>query len=132
MRLWKRCVLFCVGGTAYLGLELLWRGWTHGSMFAAGGLCFLLIGHLTEMARPKSLPVQTLLGAGVITMVELAAGLMVNRSYQVWDYRGLPLNFLGQICLPFCLLWIPVSLGANLCYRLVSGALERWSNPSSR
>lgn len=132
MRLWKRCALFCVGGTAYLGLELLWRGWTHGSMFAAGGLCFLLIGHLTEMARPKSLPVQTLLGAGVITMVELAAGLMVNRSYQVWDYRGLPLNFLGQICLPFCLLWIPVSLGANLCYRLVSGALERWSNPSSR
>lgn len=88
MRLWKRCVLFCVGGTAYLGLELLWRGWTHGSMFAAGGLCFLLIGHLTEMARPKSLPVQTLLGAGVITMVELAAGLMVNRSYQVWDYRA--------------------------------------------
>lgn len=132
MRLWKRCVLFCVGGTAYLGLELLWRGWTHGSMFAAGGLCFLLIGHLTELARPGSLMVQTLLGAGVITMVELAAGLVVNRGYQVWDYRGLPLNFLGQICLPFCLLWIPVSLGANLCYRLVSGALEKRSGQSSR
>ena len=132
MRLWKRCVLFCVGGMAYLGLELLWRGWTHGSMFVAGGLCFLLIGHLTELARPKSLPVQTLLGAGIITMVELAAGLVVNRSYQVWDVRGLPLNFLGQICLPFCLLWVPVSLGANLCYRLVSSALERRSGQSSR
>ena len=48
-------------------------------------------------------------GAGVITILELAAGLLVNRRHQVWDYSALPGNFLGQICLPFSLLWIPVS-----------------------
>jgi len=45
----------------------------------------------------------------MITAVELGVGLLVNRDYRVWDYRGLPMNYRGQICLPFSLLWIPVS-----------------------
>ena len=31
----KKCLLFCIGGGAYVGLELLWRGYSHISMFAA-------------------------------------------------------------------------------------------------
>mgnify|MGYP007039094459 CR=1 FL=1 len=34
----------------------------------------------------------------IITTVELAAGLIFNRDYAVWDYRGIPGNFCGQIC----------------------------------
>ena len=50
-----------------------------------------------------------------ITGVELLTGLLVNRDYHVWDYRTLPGNFKGQVCLPFSLLWIPVaSLGMEL------------------
>jgi uncharacterized membrane protein len=49
-------------------------------------------------------------------MVEYAAGLLVNRSYGVWDYRDVPLNIHGQICLPFCLLWVPIGLGAMVFY----------------
>jgi len=45
----------------------------------------------------------------MITAVELATGLLVNRDHHIWDYRSLPLNYQGQICLPFSLLWIPVS-----------------------
>ena len=59
-----------------------------------------------------------------ITALELVTGLIVNRNYSVWDYRTAPFNFLGQICLPFSLLWIPVSLLGLLIYngadRLVS------------
>ncbi len=109
MSIWKRCVLFCLGGAGYVGLELCWRGWSHLSMFLAGGLCFLLIGHLGEVEPKLPLPLRILAGAAIITMVELGIGLVVNRSYQVWDYRGQPGNFLGQICPRFCLLWIPVS-----------------------
>ena len=116
MRIWKKAVLFYLGGCVYMGLELLWRGWSHGSMFLAGGLCFLLIGHLGEMARPLPLYWRMIVGAGIITMVELAAGLLVNREYQVWDYRDQPGNLWGQICPQFILLWIPVALAAMALY----------------
>ena len=81
-------------------------------MFLAGGSCFLLLGKL-ERTRPRlPLPLRGITGAGIITMVELLAGLIFNRDYKVWDYRRLPFNFHGQICLRFFLLWIPLSLGA--------------------
>ena len=102
-------------------LELLWRGWSHGSMFLAGGTCFLLLGTLDRLRTP--LPVKAVLGAGVITAVELMTGLLFNRDYRVWDYRAMPLSFQGQICLPFSLLWIPVGLGAMLLYRKLDHAL---------
>ena len=117
MKLWKKLFLFCLGGTAYMGLELLWRGWSHGSMFLAGGCAFLLLGKLQQLAPP--LPIRAAMGAGIITLVEYAAGLLFNRQYTVWDYRGQPLNLHGQICLPFTLLWVPVALGAMALYGLI-------------
>ena len=112
---------FLLGGFGYVGLELLWRGRSHYSMFLAGGICFLLLGKLNRVKPRISMPLRCLAGAGVITAVELIAGLIFNRQYQVWDYRHAPFNFLGQICLPFTLLWIPVSFGAYLLHH----ALER-------
>lgn len=102
----KIAALFSLGGSAYVGLELLWRGRSHISMFGAGGMCFLLLGRL----RMLPLPVRAAAGAGVITAVELGTGLLVNREYRVWDYRQLPGNYKGQICPGFAVLWIPVSL----------------------
>jgi uncharacterized membrane protein len=102
-----------------MGLELLWRGWSHGSMFLAGGLCFLLLGQLNRMQPRLPLLLRALAGAGIITMVEYAAGLLINRDYAVWDYRALPLNYHGQICLSFCLLWIPVALSAMTVYDIL-------------
>ena len=119
MKYWKTPALFVLGGAGYVTLELLWRGWSHISMFLAGGSCFLLLGRLERLPWP--LPARWAAGAGTVTAVELATGLLVNREFAVWDYRGLPLNFLGQICLPFTLLWIPVSAGAMGIYR----ALDR-------
>ena len=118
MKIGKPLYLFSWGGFGYLGLELLWRGWTHPAMFFAGGTCFLLLGRLDRL--PISPSGKALSGAGVITGVELLTGLLVNRSYQIWDYRSAPYNFKGQICLPYTLLWIPVSLGGIVLYRWLS------------
>lgn len=107
-----------------MALELLWRGWSHGSMFLAGGLCFLLIGHLNDVRPRLPLLPRAAAGALIVTAVELAMGLVVNRSYQVWDYRDQPLNFLGQVCPVFSLLWIPVALAALGLYSLLDSALE--------
>ena len=117
----KYPLLFCAGGLGYLGLELIWRGWTHPTMFFAGGTCFLLLGRLT------SLPpwAKAVTGAGIITAVELAAGLLMNRRYTVWDYRSAPLNFLGQICLPYSLLWMPVGLAGAEAYRYLDKKMMR-------
>ena len=122
MRLFKGVALFLMGGTGYVTLEYLWRGRSHGSMFLAGGTCFLLLGKLDKLSLP--LPLRGILGTGIITGVELLAGLIFNRDYRVWDYRHLPANFLGQICLRFSLLWIPVSLGAMGLYRRIAEKME--------
>ena len=124
MKIWKKAVLFYLGGCAYMLLELLWRGWSHGSMFLAGGLCFLLIGGLNEVRPRLPLPLRVGVGALIVTAVELGMGLAVNRSYQVWDYRDQPGNFLGQICPEFTLLWLPVALLALGLYSLLDTALE--------
>lgn len=117
MKIGKRILLFCIGGLGYVSLECLWRGWSHRSMFLAGGSCFMLLGKLNSLRPRLILPLRALVGAGIITMVELLAGLLFNRDYQVWDYRSQPANYYGQICLPFFLLWIPLSLLAMLLFQ---------------
>ena len=119
MRYFKKLTMFGLGGTLYTLLELLWRGRSHSSMFLLGGGCFLMLGRLRRLRLP--LPVKLLLGSAGITAGELATGLLVNRNFAVWDYRPQPLNFLGQICLGFSLLWIPVSLLGMWIY----GAMEK-------
>lgn len=114
--IWKICFLFYLGGMCYAGLELLWRGFTHWSMFVLGGICFVLVGNLKRLRPGKRLSVRVTEAALLITLLELGCGLLVNRSYRVWDYRNMPLNVRGQICLPFTLLWIPVSFVAMLLY----------------
>ena len=101
MTIWRKSVLFYLGGCCYMGLEMLWRGRTHGSMFVAGGLSFVLLGQLPRLP----LPLRAALGAGVITLVELGVGLIANRNYAVWDYRGMPGNLWGQICPLYSFLW---------------------------
>lgn len=130
MKFIKKAAMFLFGGGSYVGIELLWRGRSHSSMFFAGGLCFLLLGRL-DKARPRlPLGLRGFAGAGVVTMVELAMGLLVNRKYTVWDYRDQWLNFHGQICLPFYFLWVPLSLCAMSLYKV----MDRWlsSGPSPR
>ena len=122
-------MLFYTGGATYLSLELLYRGRSHGSMFLAGGLCFLLIGHLNRVNPRLPLPLRALVGAGIVTMVELGAGMAVNRNYQVWDYRDQPGNFMGQICPVFSALWIPLSLLAALLFRQMETRLEQKMSP---
>lgn len=128
MKAMGKLALFCLGGGGYVGLELLYRGYSHISMFAAGGICFLLLGQLERRHLP--VPVRAVAGGAAITAVELAAGLLVNREYQIWDYRQQPGNVLGQICPQFFLLWMLLSLGAMEVYRLAAGLGQKMPSPS--
>ena len=123
MEILRKTALGAMGGGAYVGLEYLWRGYSHGSMFAAGGICFLLLG---QVRRTPAL-IRPILGAAVITGVELVTGLLVNQNYQVWDYRRNPGNFLGQICPAYTLLWLPLSLVAMALYPHADRLVRRFT-----
>ena len=46
-------VLAVIGGVVYMGIETLWRGYTHWSMGVLGGVCFALIGLLVSGKKRK-------------------------------------------------------------------------------
>lgn len=124
MGFWKRCLMFCLGGSAYVGLEFLWRGRSHSSMFFLGGACFLVIGKLSHILERTSAFVRALAYGASVTALELATGLVVNRRHRVWDYRDIRWNYRGQICLLYSLLWMPVSLFAGALYRITEKRLS--------
>lgn len=109
----KQIVLWGIGGMMYILLELLWRGYSHWTMFILGGICFVILGELNEVI-PWEMPLwkQALIGTVVVTVLELAAGYIVNicLGWRIWDYGSQPGNLWGQICPLYTLLWIPVSI----------------------
>lgn len=112
----KRLTLFLAGGAAYALLEVCWRGYTHWTMFVLGGAMFLILGELNENILEWDTPLllQGVIGAIIVTAAELLAGVVLNLwlGLGIWDYSGIPFNFLGQVCLPFSLLWVLVSIAA--------------------
>lgn len=44
----KTAILFVFGGLVYFGLEVLFRGHSHWTMFVLGGFLFLILGELNE------------------------------------------------------------------------------------
>lgn len=109
--MFKNLILFAFGGIAYVIIELLWRGWSHRFMFILGGLCFVLVGLINEK-RSIPLPLQMLIAAVIITSLEFIAGYIVNikLNLNIWSYSDLPYNIMGQVCLPYALLWFSLSL----------------------
>ncbi|HHV32785.1 putative ABC transporter permease [Caproiciproducens sp. LBM24188] len=115
----KRAFLFLTGGTIYPTLEIAARGRTDFSMAVAGGLCLCLIDQICNN-RIKNEPIfiRCAAGSAIITSVEFIIGVIVNivLKMDVWDYSAMPLNILGQICLPFSLLWFVATIPAmGLC-----------------
>ena len=117
----KRYEFFCVfltGGIVYTIVEIAWRGYSHWSMTIVGGICFLLIHLLNGLLTKKKTAVEFLLkcvlGGAVITLIELAAGVLLNirLGLDVWDYSDVYGNLWGQTCPSYTLAWIAVSAPA--------------------
>lgn len=115
--LFKYLILFAVGAVLYAAIEILWRGHTHWTMAVLGGICFLICGAVNEyLSWETPLPLQCLICAVLITAAELSAGMILNvrMGLAIWDYSGLPFNFMGQICLGYSCLWYLLALAAIL------------------
>ncbi len=110
----KWLMMFGIGGGVYVLLELWFRGRSHISMFFAGGLSSALIfsGCCVGKRKKMCLFRKCAIGSAIITAVEFLTGVVVNLwlRLKVWDYSALPCNLLGQVCLPFSLLWFLLTL----------------------
>ena len=99
-KLLKYYTLGTLGGTVYVFIELMWRGYSHWSMFLLGGICFIALGLINEVI-PWEMPLtaQMFIGCIIITALEFITGCIVNLwlGWDVWDYSNLPCNLLGQI-----------------------------------
>ena len=108
----KEFIIFIIFGLMYVTIELLYRGHTHYSMFIVGGICGVLIGLINDNTPDMPLLPQCVLGAVIITVIELLTGLFLNiyLGLNVWDYSNQPFNFMGQICPQFCIIWCILSI----------------------
>lgn len=99
---------FLLGGSAYCTIEVLYRGRTHFSMFFAGGIILATFIYVERMYGDKPIWQKCLFGALYITAVEFIIGVVFNLllNMNVWDYSHTPMNILGQICVPFTLIWL--------------------------
>ena len=107
-------LLWTWGGTAYFLLEVAYKtlrgeperiSWT--MLVLAILLCIPVERAGEELPWDMKLSVQALICAGLVTLVELAAGLVLNvwLDLGIWDYSRLPFNLWGQICPQFAAIW---------------------------
>ena len=117
--------LWLAGGTIYYMFEILFRGFSHISMFILGGICmdfFALQGKACHWKEP--LWKQVIRSTIFVIAGEFITGIIVNKwlKLKVWDYSDQPFHLFGQICLPFAVIF------SGLCTLgiLLSGYLLHW------
>ena len=103
-RLLEYGILWILGGTLYYGIEILYRGYSHWTMFVLGGICMMFFAF---QGFGDALWKQVLRSIIFVTSCEFITGMIVNKylGWNVWDYSKMPLDIMGQICLPFTLLF---------------------------
>ena len=113
MKYLRPFVLFMVGFCVYITIEVCFRGFSYPLMGVCGGVILLIIDSLNErISWNMDLLVQGCIGSLVATLFEFVIGgicLLCNFNL-MWDYSNMPFNLFGVVCLPFSLLWIPISI----------------------
>lgn len=121
----KYLFFFLLGGSIYYMMEIIFRGYSHASMFIVGGIAYILIGIINEyFPWDMYIETQAFIGVSTVLVLEFISGCILNLwlKLNVWDYSNQFGNILGQVCLLFAIIWIPVVLYAILlddCVRYI-------------
>lgn len=117
--------LWTVGGCLYYTIEIIFRGFSHWSMFVLGGICLLFFGAQGMAVKWRDpLWLQVLRCTIFVTACEFITGMIVNKwmQWNVWDYSDQLFHIFGQICLPFAILFS----GLSTIGIFLSGYLLYW------
>lgn len=120
MKLSQGIIAFMMGYFIYSMIEIINRGYTHWTMALTGGIVLTIL-YAVNSRRTMTLIKSCFVGAVIITFIEFTVGVFVNlvMGWNVWDYSMVPMNFLGQICLPFSGIWFLLCIPAYfLCYAI--------------
>ena len=106
MKLSQGLFAFLMGFFLYSLIEIVGRGYTHWTMALTGGGVLAILYALNSRTA-ISLIKSCIFGSLIITAIEFSVGVFDNliMGWNVWDYSDMPLNLLGQICLPFSVGW---------------------------
>lgn len=104
--------LWTVGGIIYYAIEMIFRGYSHWTMFLLGGICLLFFA-IQQKAVKWQDPfwIQVLRCTVFVTCSEFTTGIIVNKwlNWEVWDYSDQPFQLFGQICPLFIFLFSMLS-----------------------
>ncbi len=116
-KIYKILVLWFLIGTIYYALEGIWHirsgGYANIVMLPIGGLCGICIGSINQIPKFYNLKIifQCLISTIIVLSIEFISGCILNIWLQlnIWNYSNYAFNILGQICLPYGLLWFIIS-----------------------
>lgn len=101
-------VLGVLGGTFYYTFEMVFRGFSHWSMFLLGGVCLVFFAQQGLWVKWEDPMWRQVVRCTLFVIAgEFITGIIVNKwmGWGVWDYSDQPFQLLGQICLPFAVLF---------------------------
>lgn len=102
----KYILLLTFSGYTYVCMELLFRGRSDITMMFCASICVIPMIYLNnKFTYEVDFLLQIALSAIHATLIEYCFGMIFNTNYHIWDYRNIPFNVDGQICLPFSLVW---------------------------
>lgn len=126
MRKYYKFIFFwLLGGSIYYFFEIIFRGFSHWSMFILGGMCLAFFYYQGKLMKWKeSLVKQTIRCMVFVTAMEFITGIIVNKYWgmDVWDYSEMPFQLFGQICLPFAMIFG----GLSVMGIIMSGYMAYW------
>ena len=126
MKISQHIISFLMGFFLYCLFEIVTRGYTHWTMGVTGGRVISILYGINSQNR-ISLLKNCFIGAFIITAIEFAVGIFDNiiMHWQVWDYSDMPMNILGQICLPFSCLWFILCIPVYYICKLLQNMFTR-------
>lgn len=122
----KRIFVFLTGSFMYSLIEISVRGFTHWTMTLTGGMLLVVLFEMFTHLKAFPLWQKCLLGAILITAAEFTVGVIVNiiLGWGVWNYSDMPFNILGQICLPFSIMWFFLCIPAGIVCKIIENRFD--------
>lgn len=113
MKIIKNLIMFYIGASSYVFIEVIYRGYSFLPMAVCGGLAILLLDKINNrISWDMDILFQGCIGSLLITLMEfiIGYGSLIGVFPQMWDYSNVILNYKGIICVPFSLIWILLSI----------------------
>ena len=77
----------------------------------------------------RAIALSFLVNMAVCTSIDFITGITCNQDYQLWDYRQMPFNFMGQVCLQNSMVY---TIAATLIVWVVYPLMDRQIRRSPR